>query len=49
MATGIAIFVLILLLVGAGLMPLYRDSKRPLPKNLPPPLKDEDDEDDESR
>jgi len=42
---GILIFILIIGFVGAGMLALRTDSKRPLPKNLPPPLKDHDADD----
>ena len=45
MKTGLWLFLLILLFVAAGLLTFYRDARRPLPKNLPPPLEDDDDED----
>jgi len=44
MSKGLLIFLLVLAFVAVGLMRLYRDSKRPLPKNLPPPLKDDDED-----
>jgi hypothetical protein len=47
MLSGILIFLLILAFVGGGLLALRRDAKRPLPKNLPPPLKDEEEEEEE--
>jgi hypothetical protein len=45
MGTGILVFGLIVAFVVGGMMTFRADAKRPLPKNLPPPLKDEDDED----
>lgn len=45
MLAGVLIFLLIIAFVAGGLFALRKDAKRPLPKNLPPPLKDEDDED----
>ena len=47
MSTGIIIFGLILLFLLGGLLAFYRNSKQPLPKNLPPPLPPEQNESDE--
>lgn len=44
MHPGLWLFLLIVLFVAGGLFTFYRDSKRPLPKNLPPPLQDDPDE-----
>lgn len=45
MRQGILIFGLIVLFVVGGLVAFWRNSKTELPKNLPPPLKDEDEDD----
>jgi hypothetical protein len=45
MLIGLAIFILIIVFVGGGMFALRADAKRPLPKNLPPPLEDEEKED----
>ena len=45
MRTGILIFIFIVLFIAGGLIAFWRNAKAPLPKNLPPPLKDEDEED----
>jgi hypothetical protein len=45
MKTGLLIFLLILAYTAVHLLVIRKDAKRPLPKNLPPPLKDEDEED----
>ena len=44
MHTGIVIFGLILLFLLGGLLAFYRNAKQPLPKNLPPPLPENDTE-----
>jgi hypothetical protein len=45
MKTGFLIFLLMLVYVAGLLLAIRRDAKRPLPKILPPPLKDEDGKD----
>lgn len=44
MPDGAWIFLLIVLFVAGGLVAFWRNSKTELPKNLPPPLQDEEDE-----
>jgi hypothetical protein len=44
MNAGLIAFLLIVAFIAGGLLAFRRDANRPLPKNLPPPLKDEDDE-----
>ena len=46
MSKGFIALGLIIVFVLGGLLTFRADAKRPLPKNLPPPLPD-DDEDDE--
>ena len=45
---GWLILGLIIVFIVGGLMTFYNDAKRPLPKNLPPPLPDDDEEEDET-
>ena len=47
--SGLIIFIVIVLFVAGGLFAFRRDANRELPKNLPPPLKDEDDEEESHR
>jgi hypothetical protein len=49
MKVGLLVFGLIIVFLMGGLMTLRADAKRPLPKNLPPPLKDDEDEDDAAK
>jgi len=44
MTTGLVILLIVVAFIVSGLMALYRNAKQPLPKNLPPPLKDEDED-----
>ena len=44
MKLGFIAFLLILGFLATRLIALRRDAKRPLPKNLPPPLKDDEEE-----
>ncbi|HTE41796.1 MAG TPA: hypothetical protein VK629_13275 [Steroidobacteraceae bacterium] len=44
MKIGIIVFVLVVAFVVSGMIALRNDAKRPLPKNLPPPLKDEEED-----
>lgn len=44
---GIVIFIVIVLFVIGGLLAFWRNAKSPLPKNLPPPLKDDDENEDD--
>lgn len=46
MPDGAWIFLLIVLFMAGGLAAFWRNAKSELPKNLPPPLKDDDEEDD---
>jgi len=46
--TGILIFLLVLAFVAGSLFAFRRDAKQPLPKNLPPPLKDEDEDEEDA-
>lgn len=45
MSKGLIAFGLIILFVLGGLLAFRSNARLPLPKNLPPPLQDEDDED----
>lgn len=42
MSTGLIVFGLIVVFMVGGLLTFLRNARQPLPKNLPPPLKDED-------
>ena len=44
MSSGLIIFIVIVLFVAGGLFAFRRDANRELPKNLPPPLQDEDED-----
>ena len=44
MQTAIVIFLLAVALMAGGLLAFLRNARQDLPKNLPPPLKDEPDE-----
>ena len=46
MKTGWWIFLLIVLFIAGGLLGFYRNAKQPLPKNLPPPLPDDPEDED---
>jgi len=45
MRTAIVIFLLAVVLMGGGLLAFYRNARQELPKNLPPPLKDDPEDD----
>ena len=45
MQTAIVIFLLAVALMAGGLLAFLRNARQDLPKNLPPPLKDEPDDD----
>lgn len=49
MKPGLLVFGLIIAFIVGGLLTFRADAKRPLPKNLPPPLKDEDEDEDSTR
>lgn len=41
---GVVIFLMVALFIAGGLIAFWRSAHSSLPKNLPPPLKDEDEE-----
>lgn len=45
MTRGLIAFGLIIVFILGGLLALRANARLPLPKNLPPPLKDEDEQD----
>ncbi len=47
MSKGLIALGLIILFMLGGLLAFWRNAKLPLPKNLPPPLPDDDDEDEQ--
>jgi hypothetical protein len=49
MSKGLIAFALIVVFMLGGLLAFRSNARLPLPKNLPPPLKDENDEDEESK
>lgn len=42
---GVVIFGMVVLFIAGGLIAFWRSAHSALPKNLPPPLKDDDEQD----